>query len=184
MSARPILDPIAPCGTLRAMIAPSRPPSNVVPCRNAHLQYLCERMRPDEIEQYVALTGAREYDAEVAARGFMNISGLKFTVLGADCLPVAAGGYEEVSPGVWNSWMVGSMDGWGTSWRSMTKAARWLMDGLFEMGARRLQTQALASRVQAIDWYERSLGLVREGTLRKLGRNGEDVACFARVAEG
>lgn len=165
------------------MITPSRPPSNVVPCRNAHLQYLCERMRPDEIEQYLALTGAKDYDPDVAARGFQNLNGLKFTVLGPDGLPVAAGGYEEVQPGVWNSWMVGSMEGWGTSWRSMTKATRWLMDGLFEMGARRLQTQALASRARAIEWYERSLGLQREGTLRKLGRDGEDVACFARVAE-
>lgn len=166
---------------LHAMIAPSKPPSNVVPCRNAHLQYLCERMRPDEIEQYLALTFAKAYDADVAAAGLIAITGLKFTVLGSDGLPVAAGGYSEVQPGVWESWMVGSMDGWATHWRSMTKAARWLMDGLFEMGARRLQTHALASRTRAIDWYERSLGLVHEGTARQAGMNGQDVTCHARV---
>lgn len=168
---------------LHAMIAPSKPPANVVPCKNGHLLYLCERMRPDEIEQYVALSGATQYDPEVAARGFMNIGGLKFTVLGTDFLPVASGGYEEVRPGVWLSWMVGSMDGWSTHWRSMTKGARWLMSGLFEMGARRLETRVLCSRTRAIEWYERSLGLVYEGTARKYGKNGEDVACFARVAE-
>lgn len=163
------------------MIAPTRAPSNVIPCRNAHLVYLCERMRPDEIEQYIALTHAKAYDPEVAAAGFIGTPGLKFTVLGKDLLPAASGGYSEIQPGVWQSWMVGSMEGWESEWRSMTKATRWLMDGLFEMGARRLQTNALASRVKAIEWYERALGLVHEGTWRQFGANGEDVACFARV---
>ena len=163
------------------MISPSKPPSNVIACRNAHLQYLCDRMRPDEIEQYIALTHAKVYDPEVAAAGFINTPGLKFTVIGKDMLPTASGGYQEVAPGVWQSWMVGSIDGWEREWRSMTKATRWLMGGLFEMGARRLQTNALASRTRAIDWYERSLGLVREGTWRQYGANGEDVALFSRV---
>lgn len=165
------------------MKTPTKPPSNVVACRNTHLQYLCERMRPDEIEQYLALTDVEAYDPDVAARGFMNIAGLKFTVVDTDGLPLAAGGYWEVSQGVWQSWMVGSCDGWSTHWRSMTKAVRWLMGGLFEMGARRLQTNGLASRTKAIEWYERSLGLRREGTMRAMGRHGEDVAFFARLAE-
>lgn len=79
--------------------------------------------------------------------------------------------------------MVGTIDGWTLHWRSIITAKRWLMDGLFEMGARRLQTNALASRAEALAWYGRSLGLVREGTWRKYGRQGEDVAAFARVAE-
>lgn len=161
----------------------TKPPSNVIVCKNVHLMYLCDRMRPDEIAQYIALTGAKAYDADTAARGFMNTPGLKFTVLGPDGYPAASGGYEEVFPGVWQSWMVGSCDGWHTSWRSLTKGCRWLMDGLFEMGARRLQTSALASRTQAIEWYERGLGLVREGTMRGYGVNGEDVAQFSRVRE-
>lgn len=166
------------------MLTVTKPPSNMVECKNVHLTYLCERMRPDEIEQYLSITGAKTFNAEVVSRGFMNIPGHKFTVLGKDGLPVAAGGYEEVAPGVWQSWMVGSCEGWATHWRSITKATRWLMDGLMEMGARRLQTTALASRTKAIEWYVKSLGLSYEGTWRKFGKNGEDVACFARVAEG
>ena len=168
------------------MIAPARPPSNVVECRHAHIVYLCGVMRPDEIEQYLALTGADKYDPDVAARGFINTQGMKFTVLMNDNTPAAAGGFEEVIPGVWQSWMVGSEAGWAEQWRSLTKATRWLMDGLFEMGARRLQTTALASRAGAIDWYTRKkggLGMSYEGTWRRFGRNGEDVACFARIAE-
>lgn len=169
--------------TLADMRAPSRPPSNVIACRDRHLSYLCEHMRKDEIEQYLALTGAKEYDYETAARGFSNMGGMKFTVLGDDNLPAAAGGYEEVSPGVWQSWMVGTQAGWDAQWRSLTKATRWLMAGLFDLGARRLQTNCLSSRTRAIDWYERSLGLQREGTWRQFGSDGQDVACFARVKE-
>lgn len=158
------------------------PPSNLILCRNAHLQYLCERMRPDEVEQYLALTAAETYDPDTAARGFMNMPGFKFTLLDSEGLPAAAGGYEEILPGIWQSWMVGTCEGWAGNWRAMTKACRWAMDGLFEQGARRLQTSALASRTKAIEWYERGLGLEREGTWRRFGAHGEDVAIFSRIA--
>ncbi|MGH8173939.1 MAG: hypothetical protein ACREPX_12420, partial [Rhodanobacteraceae bacterium] len=132
----------------------------------------------------IALTGASKFDPEVAAVAFMRTPGHKFTILGPDNLPCAAGGYEETAmPGVWQSWMVGSPEGWDTGWRSITKGCRWLMDALFDMGARRLQTNALASRTKAIEWYERGLGLTREGTLRQAGAHGEDVAIFSKVVE-
>lgn len=167
---------------LRGMVV-TKPPSNLVPCKLVHLLYLCERMRPDEIEQYLALTMGKEYHPDTAAIGFANTPGIKFTLLGPDGYPAASGGYEEVLPGVWQSWMVGSTEGWETSWRGLTKATRWLMDGLFELGARRLQTSALASRTRALEWYERGLLMQREGTLRNFGANGEDVAMYARVME-
>ena len=166
---------------LRRMAQVTRPPRGVVETRNAHIVLLCQDMRPDEIEQYVALTGAESYNPEVAARGFMNTGGVKFTLVDEHHDPLVAGGFEEIIPGVWQSWMVGNMDGWATHWRTITKGCRWVMDGLFEMGARRLQTTALASRTDAIRWYERGLGMQREGTWRNFGAKGEDVACFARV---
>ena len=165
------------------MITVNNPPSNLVACRNVHISYLCERMRPDEIEQYLALTGNKEFDSDVAARGFMTIPGLKFTILDDKGMPAAAGGFEPIGRGVYQSWMLGCMDGWENAWRSITKGARWMMDGLLEGDARRLQTTALASRTKTIEWYEQSLGLVREGTLRQFGANGEDAAIFARVRE-
>lgn len=163
------------------MFEVTKPPSNLVACRNAHLQYLCERMRPDEVEQYLALTQHKDFDPDLAARVMMNTPGMKFTLVGDDGLPACAGGYEEILPGIWQSWMVGSVEGWGKNWRSITKGSRWLMDGLFQMGARRLQTSALASRTQALEWYERSLGLEREGVMRAFGRNGEDVVLYSKV---
>lgn len=163
------------------MLEKTKPPSNLIPCRNAHLQYLCERMRPDEIEQYIALTQHDTFNPDLVALTFMNMPGLKFTLIDDDCLPVCAGGYHEVLPGIWQSWMVGTMDGWEKHWRSITKGSRWLMDGLFQMGARRLQTTALASRAHALQWYERSLGMQREGVMRGYGRNGEDVVMYGRV---
>lgn len=165
------------------MNAPARPPSNVIECRDAHLYWLCERMRPDEIDQYVALTGAEGFDPMIAARGMCNSGGLRFTVLQRDGLPAAAGGYIEVEPGVWQSWMVGTPEGWAEQWRSITKAVRWLMAGLFESGARRLETSALADRTEAREWYERGLGLQYEGTWRARAHDGRDVVCYSRVAE-
>ena len=126
-------------------------------------------------------TWQSRYDPEMAAKQLIGLSGVKFTGLGKDGMPIYAGGFFELRPGVWESWMVGSMEGWATHWRHMTKTARWLMQSLLDTGARRLQTSVLASRVKTCEWYVRSLGMVHEGTQRQFGRNGEDVACFSRV---
>lgn len=158
-------------------------PSNVIPCTLPHLVYLCGRMREDEIVQYVALTGAEKYDPDVAAVGMFSGNGPRFTMVGKDRMPVVAGGYNEVLPGVWNSWMVGTQDGWDKNWRSITRASRWMIDLMFEhFRARRLETMALADRSAACWWYEKSLGMVYEGTRVGLGVGGEDVACYGRLA--
>lgn len=157
-----------------------RPPSGIVPCKNMHVQYLCDRMRPDEIENYLALTGAASYDADVCARGLMNVPGPKMTLLGEDGLPIVCGGFEEIRPGVCSMWMIGTLDGWGKHWRSITKAARWLSEEVLKT-SRRIEVSSITSRVCAIDWYVRALGFVCEGVRRKLGANGEDVGIYARV---
>ena len=160
-----------------------RLPSNVVQTRLVHLHYICHRMREDEINQYLVLTGRDEYDPDRAAIEFAGLSGLKLTVLDHEGLPAAAGGYHEVFPGVWQSWMAGTQPGWDAHWRSLTKATRWLMDHLIDKCmARRLQTNALASRTKAIEWYIRGLGLELEGVQRGYGKNGEDVAFFSKLA--
>lgn len=164
-------------------------PSYIVPCSLWHLVYLCENMRSDEIQQYLALTGAETFDPGVAALGMANMmaTGPAFSVVVADAegrqLPVCAGGYTPVIPGVWSSWMVGTQVGWNRSWRTITKATVWAMEFMFnEMGARRLQTNALDSRDEACWWYQKSLRMIPEGVWAKFGKNGEDVACFARTA--
>lgn len=164
-----------------------RAPSCLVPLTPLHVIYLCERMREDEIEQLKAFTHLEDadgnYDPNAAARMFLAKSGPQFTVMGRDGFPAVCGGYDMAADGVWQSWMVGSMDGWEANWRTITKSSRWLMWSLFRTGARRLQTSAIASRCQAHEWYVRGLGMTHEGVQRKAGLNGEDVHHFGILAE-
>lgn len=167
-------------------------PFDVVEFLDWHAYNVAIDMRADEIEQYLALTGAPEYDFQVAARGFINMPGPKVSlmttvdaglqaIIASDSPPIVycIGGYSEVIPGVWQSWMAGTDWGWRNRWRSITKASLWLREELFKGGARRVQTTALASRVGAIEWYEKALHLKHEGTWAEYGVNGEDVACYS-----
>ncbi len=52
---------------------------------------------------------------------------------------------------------------------------------MFDHGARRLQTTALADRAMACKWYERGLKMQREGVSRGYGPHGEDVVTYARL---
>lgn len=164
---------------------PARLPSNIVPCRPAHLVFLSERMRADEQAQFLAVTGLAEFSPDVAAAFFIDTAqksqGFAFTVLQSDNLPAAAGGFQPAGAGVWQAWMVGTEDGWAQQWRAMTKATRWLMDRLYEAGAHRLQTSALTTREKAVEWFERSLGFRPEGVWRHFGVRGEDIAHFSKL---
>ena len=101
------------------------------------LLQLASQARPDEIAQYEALVG-RKWDIDDVANGHFNRPGIRYTLLDANDAPVVAGGYDPVGPGIWQSWMLGTMDTWGKHWRSITKASRFVADQLFEDGARRL----------------------------------------------
>ena len=80
--------------------------------------------------------------------------------------------------------MVGTDDYWKKYWRSITKHSRSTMDHLLNEGkARRLQTGALASRVEACEWYRRGLKMHHESTFRNFGFNGEDMVMFVRLKE-
>lgn len=166
------------------MISP-RLPRNVVPCRPLHLVVLADILRHEEQRQFRAVLGGTAYSPDTAAHALVNAwatsSPYALTVLRADGTPAAAGGFEPVGPGIWQSWMVGTEQGWAEQWRAMTKASRWLIDQLFEAGARRLQVNALADRLAAIEWFERSLGMQDEGVWSGQGANGEDIAHFSRM---
>ena len=155
-----------------------------VDCLVDDLLYLCRRMRQDEVDQYTALSGYADFDYRRAALDFINQPGIKFTLLDDDDVPVCAGGYNEVSIGVWQSWMVGADAGWTKHWRSITRHSREVMTLLFEHGAHRLQTNALADRVLARRWYEKGLGLNHEGTLRRYTPDGRDLVVYAKIKEG
>lgn len=162
----------------------TRFPANLVATKAFDLLYLCERMRPDEIEQLRAFFPGfdGEYDGETVAKMFIQKSGPAFTLLDSEGTPVCAGGWESIAEGVMQSWMVGTMAGWEQHWRSITKGSRWLMDSLLANGIRRLQTNALASRTEACRWYVDGLKMKPEGVWRGFGRQGQDVAFFSRLA--
>lgn len=158
----------------------TRCPANVVPLRPQDVFYLCERMRPDEREQMEAFF---DLEPDAIPLFFLNKGGPKYTLVDERGLPLVCGGWESVGEGVMQSWMVGCPEAWDTHWRSITKASRWIMDALLSHGIWRLQTTALASRTDALEWYERGLKMQPEGIWRRFGRQGQDVACYARVAE-
>lgn len=153
-------------------------PSNVVRCTPEHLRYLADNARQDEREQFAAFIG-RDYDVEEAVQ-FCAAMPLAFTVMAGD-VPAAAGGYCWTSPGTWQSWMIGTAEGWRTHWRSITRAAKWMMAAMFECGARRLETYVLAGRHGACEWYERCLGLTLESVKQGIA-SGHDVGLFVRTA--
>lgn len=147
--------------------------------------YLSRRMREDEIEQWLALTGFAEYDPDRAARSIIATMGeVNFCLVDADERAIVVGGYDEIRPKVWQTWMVGTKEGWERHWRSITKAARRTMDSLLDSGrAHRVQTYALASRTAAHEWYRRGLGMTYEGTHRRHFASGADAVCYAKVLE-
>lgn len=160
------------------------PPRNLVQATADHVYYLCRRMRPDEVDQLRAFYAVdREdgtFDADAVAAMLMVKQGPRYTVLQADGLPAVSFGMDLVHDGVWQPWMVGTMEGWESNWRSITKACRWVRDALFDNpDNRRLQMSALVSRTGACRWYERGLGMSHEGVMRGFGRNGEDIALYS-----
>lgn len=148
--------------------------------------WLSERMRPDEIEQWCALTGSPEYDANAAATSIIATMGpFGFTLLDDDRRPVVCGGFVEDRPGVFQTWMIGTPEGWETQWRGITLHSRRMIDRMLASGrAHRIQTHALHTRTAALAWYERGLKMNREGTLRRYFANGQDAVVFSKVREG
>lgn len=168
--------------TFRANATP-RFPSSAIPPSLMIYDYLCRNALPGEIEQWEALTFSK-YDPEAAAVTFWKAGKWALAVLHPDNTPAAAGGYEEVAPGVWQSWMVGTPRGWAEMWVDIHRTTRALTEALVASGlVRRLQTTALASRTEACEWYTR-LGLVQEGIQRGFGAQGQDVAIFGRHIVG
>lgn len=177
------LDPLGLSPMLARMHYPNKPPRNVIAPSNWHFQYLADHLRADEVQHWLAISGAERFDPDVAARAYMNTPGLAFVLLGSDGMPAVAGGFRELRPGCWDGWMAGSHAGWERHWRDITRATRWLMGQLFQMGARRLAIETIAERTAATDWYARALGMRHEGTQRRAGAHGEDIVTYSRIAE-
>lgn len=142
------------------------------------LRFLCERARPDEIEQYEALTGLG-WDAALVAADLFSRAGPQFLLLAGNT-PIVAGGFQYMAPGAWDAWMVGTMAGWQQHWGPITRHTERVIRLLLR-NERRVEITVLAAREQTCTWYERGLRMTREGVKRGLGVNGEDAVLYARI---
>lgn len=153
----------------------------LVPVLLSDLVLLAHRMRADEKDQWCAVTGEAEYDPDMAARMFAQVGGVSWCMVDAAGDPLAAGGFEEVRPKVWQTWMAGTQAAWDVHWRRLTRECRRLGDGLLASGrAHRIQTYALAERAAAHRWYE-ALGQRHEGTLERFFADGRDAVCYVKT---
>ena len=147
--------------------------------RLLELVFICSQLSDSERDQFTAL-GFGEFDSEALASMLYAKSGPKL-LLKVDGVPVACGGYDSVSPGVMQSWMVGTEQGWAKYGRAITRETRRFMRVLMGVeGIHRLQTMCLADRAEARRWYE-AIGLSYEATMRGFARDGRDCALYARV---
>lgn len=142
--------------------------------------YLARRMRADEVQQFLALSGLAEYDADIAARAIASIPGPTYAVLEGD-RPVLLGGFDPLRSGVYEAWLVGTDEAWSKHGHAFTRICRRAINQLLHDGAHRVQVIALDSRKAAHTWYQRGLGFEFEGLLRGHCANGEDAVMFSRV---
>lgn len=148
------------------------------PALMADLLYLAQRMRPDEMAQWAALTG-RPFDADAMTRA---VAGLPADVLvGRDSLPILAGGIDTLRPGVGEAWMIGTLDGWAQYGAGITRWGRRILDNALVGAFHRVQTIALESRTAAHDWYVRGLGMTREGVQAGYFADGQNGVVFAKT---
>ena len=142
--------------------------------------YVTRHMRPDEVDQFEALT-AQAYNAEIAARVFLGLTGPAYALVDEAGIPQILGGFEPSSPGVFRPWLAGTMAGWHAHWAMLTRFCRRRVDALLAAQARRIEVFALADRTQAHEWYRRGLGMTYEGTHKAWFTDGRDAVCYAKV---
>lgn len=130
------------------------------------LLYLCDHLREEEKDQYV-VSFKKPFNAKSFANHCWTVPGPKFTVLG-DEKPQCAGGVAYLGSGTFCLWIVSTRQSWEKYAKSVTKAAKWLVDAVFEQGGRRIITYELESRISAMNWLERSLGMMRESSINGL----------------
>ena len=143
---------------------------------------VCTDLLPEEVEQYEAITGERFHATQAAANRYLRASPSWGIATPEE--PLCVGGFDCVRPGVWRTWMLTRpMAFEPANWRIVTRYCRQAVDRVMESGANRVECEALASRTQALRWYEKGLRMQREAVSRKAGAAGQDFVTFVRVRE-
>jgi hypothetical protein len=140
-------------------------------------------MREDERLQWLATVGRTHYSPTLCARTLVALEGPQFVLVGADSRPLVLGGFEPVRPGVDRGWMAATSSSWDRCWFALTREARRLMRHRFAEGVHRIEAVALASRTRTAEWFERGLGMTREGVLRGYVADGQDAVIYSRTRE-
>lgn len=137
---------------------------------------VCMDLRADELRQIAVLDFADVYDPERQAVALFAKEGPAFVLRDADDLAYCVGGLEPVGPGVMRLWMRCTDAGWLHCGLSVTRTAKQIIHAVLGGDViHRVQVMVLADRLAACDWYERSLGLIKEAHHAGYGRHGEDV---------
>ncbi len=143
---------------------------------------ICQDARPDEIEQYKAFVGPN-WSVENVVNDLFNRAGAKFAMMDGN-IPFCVMGWEPIIDGIWQGWMVGTMDNWAKYWRSITKLCRQTIEIMFAIeGTRRLQIGVLSSREKTCEWYIRGIKFHYECTMRNFGSGNEDMAIYVKFRE-
>ena len=143
---------------------------------------ICHDARPEEIEQYEAVTGL-VWECDDVVSALYNKVGVKFAFMDGN-VPFSVGGWDPVIDGVWQSWMIGTVDNWAKYWRSITKLSRRTVDFMFsDPDTRRLQITALSSRTKACEWFVRGMKFQYESTMKCFGVGGEDISIYVKFRE-
>jgi hypothetical protein len=135
-------------------------PREMVRCTPAHLAYLATNLVEDDVRQFLAFTESNTYvpTAVVAFIDERTAQNFRFAIINPKTkLPAAAFGGYTTRPGVMQSWMLSSPEGWRSCWRAITKGSRWLMDQVFAHGIQSVETYVMADRDVTRRWYEKGL---------------------------
>ena len=147
-----------------------------------HVAY---RMRQDEVDQYLSITGYSEYNPFEFVESVLASKGeIEFGLYDNDGMPYCVGGLIQVRPKVWQTWMAGTQEGWDKHWRSITKLSRRAIDDLLKSNlCNRVQCYSLHSRHKTHEWYRRGLGMDFESINHKFFADGQNAACHVKIKE-
>ena len=140
---------------------------------------VAHRMRPRDWQAIHAIAG--NVGADAYACDIFSRKGMTWCLDYDDGHPIGVGGLHDEDDGNATWWMVGTpaIEKFG---KTLVRLGRHIVKRSIGSGEfRRLQCYCLADWPQAVRFAER-IGLQREGLLRKVGRNGEDMIVMAVVA--
>jgi hypothetical protein len=155
---------------------------------NPSVEDLCqvaENMREDEIEQFLSVTGLKEYDPNEFVRVMLDCMGeIRFALYDDNDMAYCIGGLVEVRHKVWQTWMMGTEEGWRDHWKSITKLSKRVINDLINSDlCHRVQCYSLHNRHKTHEWYRRGLGLEFESVTHKFFADGQNAVCYIRIKE-